>query len=59
MARTFGCARVVYNDALAARKQVRKDGLPYPKSTDLQKQLVTAARRPLSGHGLPRSVPIP
>ncbi|MFJ1709534.1 helix-turn-helix domain-containing protein [Kitasatospora sp. NPDC088346] len=25
---TFGCARVVYNDALAARKQARKDGRP-------------------------------
>ncbi|MFF1874793.1 hypothetical protein [Kitasatospora herbaricolor] len=36
---------MVYNDALAARKQARKDGLPYPKSTDLQRQVVTAAKK--------------
>ncbi|MFJ9844627.1 helix-turn-helix domain-containing protein [Kitasatospora sp. NPDC101155] len=29
-ARTFGCARVVYNDALAVRKDARKGGLPFP-----------------------------
>ncbi|WP_033332245.1 RNA-guided endonuclease InsQ/TnpB family protein [Streptomyces novaecaesareae] len=45
LARTFGCARVVYNDALAVRKEARKGGLPYPKSTDLQKQVITAAKR--------------
>ncbi|MEV8098377.1 RNA-guided endonuclease TnpB family protein [Kitasatospora sp. NPDC085879] len=43
--RTFGCARVVYNDALAARKDARKGGLPYPKSTDLQKLVITAAKK--------------
>ncbi|MFE3499380.1 RNA-guided endonuclease InsQ/TnpB family protein [Kitasatospora sp. NPDC059160] len=45
LVRTFGCARVVYNDALAARKEARKGGLPYPKSTDLQKQVITAAKK--------------
>ncbi|MER7756222.1 RNA-guided endonuclease TnpB family protein [Kitasatospora sp. NPDC097643] len=45
LARTFGCARVVYNDALAARKDARKAGLPYPKSTDLQKLVITAAKK--------------
>ncbi|MFF2078248.1 RNA-guided endonuclease InsQ/TnpB family protein [Kitasatospora sp. NPDC058162] len=45
LARTFGCARVVHNDALAARKEARKGGLPYPKSTDLQKRVITAAKR--------------
>ncbi|MFB8168957.1 RNA-guided endonuclease InsQ/TnpB family protein [Kitasatospora purpeofusca] len=45
LARTFGCARVVYNDALAARKQARKDGRPYPRSTDLQKLVITGAKR--------------
>lgn len=45
LARTFGCARVVYNDALAARKLARKDGLPYPKSADLQKLVITRAKR--------------
>ncbi|PBC69580.1 putative transposase [Streptomyces sp. TLI_235] len=45
LARTFGCARVVYNDALTARKAARKDGLPYPRSTDLQKRVITEAKR--------------
>ncbi|WBP86998.1 RNA-guided endonuclease InsQ/TnpB family protein [Kitasatospora cathayae] len=45
LARTFGCARVVYNDALAVRKEARKGGLPYPKSTDLQKLAITAAKK--------------
>ncbi|MFF2073939.1 RNA-guided endonuclease InsQ/TnpB family protein [Kitasatospora sp. NPDC058162] len=45
LARTFGCARVVDNDALAARKEARKGGLPYPKSTDLQKQVITVAKK--------------
>ncbi|MER7848100.1 RNA-guided endonuclease TnpB family protein [Kitasatospora sp. NPDC096077] len=45
LARTFGCARVVYNDALAVRKEARQAGLPYPKSTDLQKLVITAARK--------------
>ncbi|WP_328952651.1 transposase [Kitasatospora purpeofusca] len=44
-ARTFGCARVVYNDALAARKQARRDGRPYPRSADLQKLVITGAKR--------------
>ncbi|MEV8100718.1 transposase, partial [Kitasatospora sp. NPDC085879] len=45
LARTFGCARVVYNDALAARKAARMAGLPYPKSTDLQKLVITGAKK--------------
>lgn len=45
LARTFGCARVVYNDALAARKQARRDGRPYPRSADLQKLVITGAKR--------------
>ncbi|MFE3873261.1 RNA-guided endonuclease InsQ/TnpB family protein [Kitasatospora sp. NPDC059146] len=45
LARTFGCARVVYNDALATRRDAWKDGLPYPKATDLQKQVITAAKK--------------
>ncbi|MFE5583875.1 RNA-guided endonuclease InsQ/TnpB family protein [Kitasatospora sp. NPDC056531] len=44
LARTFGCARVVYNDALAVRKEARQAGRPYPKSTDLQKLVITAAK---------------
>ncbi|MFF3071734.1 RNA-guided endonuclease InsQ/TnpB family protein [Kitasatospora sp. NPDC057936] len=45
LARTFGCARVVYNDALAVRKEARKGGLPFPKSTDLQKLVITTAKK--------------
>ncbi len=45
LARTFGCARVVYNDALALRRQARRDGLPYPTSAQLQKQVITEAKR--------------
>ncbi|MFI6151713.1 RNA-guided endonuclease InsQ/TnpB family protein [Kitasatospora sp. NPDC051170] len=45
LARTFGCARVVYNDALAARKEARRNGKPYQKSTDLQKLVITAAKK--------------
>ncbi|MFD7449465.1 RNA-guided endonuclease InsQ/TnpB family protein [Kitasatospora sp. NPDC059827] len=45
LARTFGCARVVYNDALAVRMEARKGGLPYPKSADLQKRVITAAKK--------------
>ncbi|MEV0232568.1 helix-turn-helix domain-containing protein [Nonomuraea sp. NPDC050786] len=29
LAKTFGCARVVWNDALAARKAARKAGRPF------------------------------
>ncbi|MEU3498848.1 RNA-guided endonuclease InsQ/TnpB family protein [Kitasatospora cineracea] len=45
LARTFGCARVVYNDALAARKEARRAGLPYPKTAELQKLVITGAKK--------------
>lgn len=45
LARTFGCARVVYNDGLRARQEARKAGLPFPKSGDLSKQLITQAKK--------------
>lgn len=45
LARTFGCARTVYNDALQARKDAHAAGLPFPKSGDLSKQLITQAKR--------------
>jgi putative transposase len=44
LARTFGCARTVYNDALRARQTARIEGLPFPKSGDLSKQLITQAK---------------
>ncbi|GAB3667242.1 RNA-guided endonuclease TnpB family protein [Actinocorallia lasiicapitis] len=45
LARAFGCARMVYNDALRVRETARAQGLPYPKSKDLSKQLITEAKR--------------
>ncbi|MGY4923468.1 RNA-guided endonuclease InsQ/TnpB family protein [Streptomyces sp. 900105755] len=44
LARAFGCARVVYNDALRARETARSQGLPFPRTGDLSKQLITAAK---------------
>lgn len=45
LARTFGCARVVYNDALRIRRDAHAAGLPFPKSGELSKQLITEAKR--------------
>jgi IS605 OrfB family transposase len=45
LARAFGCARVVYNDAVAARKSAHREGLPYPATTALSKALITDAKR--------------
>ncbi|MET7746777.1 RNA-guided endonuclease TnpB family protein [Streptomyces sp. NPDC005385] len=45
LGRAFGCARVVYNDALRAREDARRDGLPFPKTGDLSKTLITDAKR--------------
>ncbi|MEV5085457.1 RNA-guided endonuclease TnpB family protein [Streptomyces sp. NPDC056159] len=45
LAKAFGCARVVYNDALRVRQEAHVAGLPYIKDTDLQKQVITAAKR--------------
>jgi len=43
LARTFGCARVVYNDALSIREQARTAGLAFVSSGELSKRL-TATR---------------
>ncbi|MCX5123235.1 RNA-guided endonuclease TnpB family protein [Streptomyces sp. NBC_00347] len=45
LARAFGCARVVYNDALRARETARAEGAAFPKSGDLSKLLITAAKK--------------
>ncbi|MFF4537222.1 RNA-guided endonuclease InsQ/TnpB family protein [Streptomyces aureus] len=45
LGRAFGCARVVYNDALRAREDARRDGLPFPKTGDLSRLLITDAKR--------------
>ncbi|MDX3656433.1 transposase [Streptomyces sp. ID05-26A] len=44
LARTFGCARVVFNDALRARQTARENGWPYPSDGELSKQVITLAK---------------
>jgi putative transposase len=43
LARTFGCVRTVFNDAVAARRKAFAAGLPFPSTTVLDKQLITVA----------------
>ncbi|MFF3355625.1 RNA-guided endonuclease InsQ/TnpB family protein [Streptomyces sp. NPDC002917] len=45
LARAFGCARVVYNDALRAREDARVNGDVFPKTGDLSKLLITEAKK--------------
>ncbi|MFC8942546.1 RNA-guided endonuclease InsQ/TnpB family protein [Streptomyces griseoincarnatus] len=45
LARAFGCARVIYNDALRARETARSAGLPLPKTGDLSRTLITEAKQ--------------
>ncbi|WP_112138624.1 RNA-guided endonuclease InsQ/TnpB family protein [Glycomyces dulcitolivorans] len=44
LARTFGCVRTVWNDAVAARKAAHAEGLPYPSTAVLDKALITEAK---------------
>jgi putative transposase len=45
LARFFGCARVVYNDGLRARNERYKAGEPYISDVQLQKLVITAAKK--------------
>ncbi|MFF9840939.1 RNA-guided endonuclease InsQ/TnpB family protein [Streptomyces sp. NPDC013740] len=45
LAKAFGCARVVFNDGLRARQEAHEAGLPYIRDGDLQKRVITAAKR--------------
>lgn len=45
LGRAFGCARVVFNDCLRARKQAHEQGLPYPTSAELSKRYITEAKK--------------
>ncbi|MEU8526413.1 RNA-guided endonuclease TnpB family protein [Streptomyces sp. NPDC048629] len=45
LARAFGCARVVYNDALRARETARAGGEVFPTIGDLSKLLITEAKK--------------
>ncbi|MFC3897475.1 RNA-guided endonuclease InsQ/TnpB family protein [Lentzea rhizosphaerae] len=44
LARAFGCARVVFNDALRARRTAHENGEPYPSDGALSKQVITLAK---------------
>ncbi|MET7649646.1 RNA-guided endonuclease TnpB family protein [Streptomyces sp. NPDC005486] len=44
LARAFGCARVVFNDAVRAREDARAAQAPYPKAAVLSQQLITHAK---------------
>ncbi|HEY9388183.1 MAG TPA: helix-turn-helix domain-containing protein [Mycobacteriales bacterium] len=45
LARAFGCARVVFNDGLAARREAHAAGLPYIPDGALSKRVITEAKR--------------
>jgi putative transposase len=46
LARAFGCARVVFNDALRARREARAEGLPYLSDAELSKRVTAAKATP-------------
>src|SRR5690606_33830748 len=46
LARAFGCARVVFNDALRVGEEARAAGLPFVTSAELSKRLTAAKRTP-------------
>ncbi|MFE5190344.1 RNA-guided endonuclease InsQ/TnpB family protein [Streptomyces sp. NPDC056628] len=45
LAKAFGCARVVFNDAVRAREDARKAGQPFPTAGQLSTRLITEAKR--------------
>jgi putative transposase len=46
LARAFGCARVVFNDALRARQEARAAGRPYPTDRELSARLTAVKATP-------------
>ncbi|MCQ4206582.1 RNA-guided endonuclease InsQ/TnpB family protein [Streptomyces longispororuber] len=45
LAKAFGCARVVFNDAVHAREGARRAGQPFPTAGQLSRELITEAKR--------------
>ncbi|MEU7468109.1 RNA-guided endonuclease TnpB family protein [Streptomyces sp. NPDC044984] len=45
LTRAFGCARVVFNDAVRTREDARKAGWPFPTAAGLSRKLITEAKR--------------
>lgn len=48
LARAFGCARVVFNDAVRAREDARKAGRPSPTAGELSRAVITQAKQTTS-----------
>ncbi|GFH38018.1 transposase [Streptomyces pacificus] len=46
LARAFGCARVVFNDALRVREEARAAGLPFVTPAELSKRLTAVKKTP-------------
>jgi putative transposase len=46
LAKAFGCARVVFNNAIAARRAAHAAGAPYPTDAELSRALTAAKRTP-------------
>ncbi|MEU7058338.1 transposase, partial [Streptomyces sp. NPDC046197] len=46
LARAFGCARVVFNDALRVREDARAAGLPFVTLAELSKRLAASKKMP-------------
>ena len=44
--KAFGCARVVFNDGLAARQEAREAGQPYLSNAELSARLTAAKTTP-------------
>jgi putative transposase len=45
LAKAFGCARVVFNDAVRAREDARQAAQPFPTAGQLSRKLITEAKR--------------
>ncbi|MEU9065429.1 RNA-guided endonuclease TnpB family protein [Streptomyces sp. NPDC048306] len=45
LAKAFGCARVVFNDAVRAREDARRAGRLFPTAAELSRRLITEAKR--------------
>jgi putative transposase len=45
LARAFGSARVVFNDGLALRRRLHAEGLPYLSDAEVQRRVITEAKR--------------
>ncbi|WP_406438312.1 transposase [Streptomyces sp. NBC_00631] len=45
LAKAFGCARVVFNDAVRTREDARAAGQPFPTAAELSKRLITEAKQ--------------